>query len=207
MRLQHVMHPSILECTFFFYPPQPSTSVKPTSGAAQRRNAGVDQAAAARFDMDISDMRSVRQASASLQNDVNNLKRRIDTSAFPDAELDGKVWSFQGSSGRHVLVDRRNPEKFDTSNARYTASSWKVGFRSTEINPLTGTHSYDTGNLYRTVHWRDVGNGFGLNGHFTNDLARAGMWKNEGLNNTLTKSKTLENPNQWGTPKIQPTFM
>ena len=219
--------------------------------------------------MDISDMRSVRQASASLQNDVNNLKRRIDTSAFPDAELDGKVWSFQGSSGRHVLVDRRNPEKFDTSNARYTASSWKVGFRSTEINPLTGTHSYDTGNLYRTVHWRDIGNGFGLNGYFTNDLARAGMWKNEGgqpashspagpthasphvpssggtdgpcrgdagLNNTLTKSKTLENPNQvhspspapppppppsslhstltphlclrqWGTPKIQPTFM
>ena len=130
--------------------------------------------------MDISDMRSVRQASASLQNDVNNLKRRIESSKFPNAEPDAKVWSFQGSSGRRVLVDRRDPEKFDTSNARYTASSWAVGFRSTEINPLTGTHSYDTGNLYRTVHWRDVNNGFGLNGFFTNDLARAGMWKNEG---------------------------
>jgi len=132
------------------------------------------------FAMDMSDMRAVRQASASLTNDVNNLKRRIDTSAYPDAEPDGKVISFQGSSGRHVLVDRRNPEKFDTSNARYCASSWKVGHRSTEINPVTGTHSYDTGNLYRTVHWRDVGKGFGLNGYFTNDLARAGMWKNEG---------------------------
>ena len=153
--------------------------LKPTKRSTKKRRPR-EQAAACRFDMDISDMRSVRQASASLQNDVNNLKRRIDTSAFPDAELDGKVWSFQGSSGRHVLVDRRNPEKFDTSNARYTASSWKVGFRSTEINPLTGTHSYDTGNLYRTVHWRDIGNGFGLNGYFTNDLARAGMWKNEG---------------------------
>ena len=155
--------------------------------------------------MDISDMRSVRQASASLQNDVQNLKRRVESSKFKDAQPDAKVWSFQGSSGRRVLVDRRNPEKFDTSNARYTASSWKVGARSTEINPLTGTHSYDTGNLYRTVHWRDVG--FGINGYFTNGLARAGMWKNEGLNISTTKSKTLENPNQWGTPKIQPTFM
>ena len=131
-------------------------------------------------DMDISDMRAVRQASQSLENDVNNLRLRIERSAFPDAEPDGKVWSFQGSSGQHVLVDRRNPTKFDTSNARYTASSWKIGHRSTEINPVTGTHSYDTGNLYRTVHWRDIGQGFGLNGYFTNDLARAGMWKNEG---------------------------
>ena len=130
--------------------------------------------------MDISDMRAVRQASQSLENDVNNLRLRIERSAFPDAEPDGKVWSFQGSSGQHVLVDRRNPTKFDTSNARYTASSWKIGHRSTEINPVTGTHSYDTGNLYRTVHWRDIGQGFGLNGYFTNDLARAGMWKNEG---------------------------
>ena len=151
-----------------------------TDNRRRARN-GVDGAPRAGWcDMDISDMRAVRQASQSLENDVNNLRLRIERSAFPDAEPDGKVWSFQGSSGQHVLVDRRNPTKFDTSNARYTASSWKIGHRSTEINPVTGTHSYDTGNLYRTVHWRDIGQGFGLNGYFTNDLARAGMWKNEG---------------------------
>ena len=151
-------------------------------------------------------MRAVRQASASLQNDVANLKRRID--AYPgEAEEETKVWAFVGHQGRRVLVDRRNPEKFDTSNARYCASSWKLGYRATEINPLTGTHSYDTGNLYRTVHWKDIGEGFGLNGYFTNDLARAGMWRNEGLNNAMTRSKTMENPAQWGTPKHPLTFM
>ena len=152
-------------------------------------------------------MRAVRQASASLQNDVANLKRVVENSPCKDAEPETKIWAFQGHQGRRVLVDKRDPEKFDTSNARYCASSWKIGARSTEINPVTGTHGYDTGNLYRTVHWRPVGEGFGLDGYFTNDLARAGMWKNDGLNVSMTRSKTVENPAQWGTPKHNPTFM
>ena len=57
----------------------------------------------------------------------------------------------------------------------YTASSWKIGGRSTEIHPITGQHAYDTGNLYRTVHWKD--DAFGLNGYFTDALATAGMWR------------------------------
>ena len=152
-------------------------------------------------------MRAVRQASASLQNDVANLKRCVESNPNKDAPPETKVWAFAGHQGRCVLVDKRNPEKFDTSNARYNASSWKIGARATEINPVSGTHTYDTGNLYRTVHWRPVGEGFGLDGYFTNDLARAGMWRNDGLNVNQTRSKTMENPAQWGTPKHPLTFM
>lgn len=159
--------------------------------------------------MDVADMRASKQARASLVNDLNNLKRVVETAPpeFADAPPETKVWAFQGHMQRCVLVDRRNPEKFDTSNARYNSTSWKIGARATEINPVSGTHSYDTGNLYRTVHWRPVGQGFGLNGYFTNDLARAGMWRQEGLNCAMTQSNTLERPAQWGTPKNAVSFM
>ena len=159
--------------------------------------------------MDVADMRASKQARASLVNDLNNLKRVVETAPpeFADAPPETKVWAFQGHMQRCVLVDRRNPEKFDTSNARYNSTSWKIGARATEINPVSGTHSYDTGNLYRTVHWRPVGQGFGLNGYFTNDLARAGMWRNEGLNASQTRSKVMDNPSQWGTPKYNLAFM
>ena len=155
--------------------------------------------------MDISDLRSVRIASDSLQNDVRNLRAAV--SKAPPAPEESKIWQFAGHQGRRVLVDRRHPTKPPEGNVQYTASSWKIGSRSTEIHPISGQHAYDTGNLYRTVHWKDIGEGFGLNGYFTNDLARAGMWRNEGLNNAMTRSKTMENPAQWGTPKHPLTFM
>ena len=125
--------------------------------------------------MGVMDMRASLQARASLENDVRNLKVAVDSKDMSHVEPESKVWAFVGHQGRRVLVDRRNPEPPPMDNARYCASSYKVGYRSTEINPVSGTHSYDTGNLYRTVHWRPVGQGFGLNGYFTNDLARAGM--------------------------------
>ena len=57
----------------------------------------------------------------------------------------------------------------------------------------------DTGNLYRTVHWKD--SGFGLDGRFTDKLAEAGMWRNDGMNTTRTRSNVVGNPTQWGTPR------
>ena len=157
--------------------------------------------------MGVMDMRASLQARASLENDVRNLKVAVDSKDMSHVEPESKVWAFVGHQGRRVLVDRRNPEPPPLDNARYCASSYKVGYRSTEINPVSGTHSYDTGNLYRTVHWRPVGQGFGLNGYFTNDLARAGMWRNEGLNASQTRSKVMDNPSQWGTPKYNLAFM
>ena len=82
---------------------------------------------------------------------------------------------------------------------QYTASSWKIGARSTEIHPTTGQHSYDTGNLYRTVHWKDES--FGISGRFTNGLAESGMWRHDGLNTSKTRSKAVADPSQWGTQK------
>lgn len=143
------------------------------------------------------DLRATNIASRSLSNDVYNLKRAV--SSAPPAEEEKKVWKFAGHQGRKVLVDLRKPCPPPEDNVQYTASSWKIGQRSTEIHPISGQHKYDTGNLYRTVHWKDEG--FGLNGYFTNDLARAGMWRHDGLNTTKTRSKAVPDPSHWGTPK------
>ena len=142
--------------------------------------------------MDISDLRSVRIASLSLQNDVRNLKGAVDKA--PPAPEETKMWNFAGHQGRKVLVDRRPPTKPPADNARYTASSWKIGNRATEVHPITGQHAYDTGNLYRTVHWKD--DTFGLDGRFTDALALAGMWRNDGLNTNVTRSKAVADPSQ-----------
>ena len=72
------------------------------------------------------------------------------------------------------------------------------------MHPITGQHAYDTGNLYRTVHWKEQA--FGLNGYFTDALATAGMWRHDGLNTNRTRSKAVPDPSQWGTPKDTPTF-
>jgi len=147
--------------------------------------------------MDIADLRSVRIASESLQNDVRNLRAAV--SKAPPAPEESKVWKFVGHQGRKVLTDSRAPCPPPANNVTYTASSWKVGMRATEIHPTTGQHSYDTGNLYRTVHWKD--DSFGLNGYFTDALATAGMWRHDGLNTNKTRSKAVPDPSQWGTPK------
>ena len=151
--------------------------------------------------MDISDLRSVRIASASLANDVRNLEKAVDLKKqkIPDAPEESKIWQFVGHQSRKVLVDRRAPCPPPTDNVRYTASSWKVGARATEIHPISGQHSYNTGNLYRTVHWKE--DAFGLNGYFTDALATAGMWRHDGLNTSKTRSKAVSDPSQWGTPK------
>lgn len=124
----------------------------------------------------IPDLRATRIATNSLQNDVANLARFVEAhqkEGGPNEE-EAKVWAFAGHQGRRVLVDRRNPTKPENHNPRFTASSWKVGDRATEINPVTGQHTYDTGNLYRTVHWK--AETFGLNGRFTNSISQSGAW-------------------------------
>ena len=156
--------------------------------------------------MDIADLRSVRIASQSLTNDVRNLKAAVGRAnpEHANAPEESKVWQFAGHQGRKVLVDRRAPTKPPVDNVQYTASSWKIGNRTTEIHPVSGQHSYDTGNLYRTVHWKD--DGFGLNGYFTDALATAGMWRHDGLNTSKTRSKAVADPSQWGTPKEALTY-
>ena len=153
--------------------------------------------------MDIADLRATRIASESLRNDVRNLQRVVNA-APANPEPESKQWAFLGNHGRRVLVDRRAPEKPPMDDVIYTASSWKVGLRSTEVHPVTGQHSYDTGNLYRTVHWKEKG--FGLDGRFTDALAISGMWRHDGLNTNRTRSKAVPDPSQWGTPKDTPTF-
>lgn len=158
----------------------------------------------------IPDLRATRIAADSLSNDVANLARFVkahqkDQKGDRPNEEEAKVWAFAGHQGRRVLVDRRNPTKPENNNPRFTASSWKVGDRATEINPVTGQHSYDTGNLYRTVHWK--AETFGLDGRFTNSISQSGMWRHEGLNCNETRSKVIANPAQWGTPKEQLTWM
>ena len=133
---------------------------------------------------------------------MKNLERVV--SKAPAAEEESNIWAFQGHQGRRVLVDRRAPEKPPLDNVTYTASSWKVGLRSTEVHPISGQHTYDTGNLYRTVHWKEKG--FGLDGRFTDALACSGMWRNDGLNINKTRSKAVADPSQWGTPKESLTF-
>ena len=154
----------------------------------------------------VPDLRACQIATASLTNDVGNLRRMIANAPTQDAEPERKSWSFAGHQGRRVLVDKRNPTAPDLKeDPTYRASSWKIGDRSTEIHPASGQHSYDTGNLYRTVHWKDET--FGLNGIFTDNLQRSGMWRNEGLNCNETRSKVLANPTQWGTPKETLSWM
>ena len=151
-------------------------------------------------------MRATRIASASLENDVRNLQRAVSRAPpeLANAPEETKSWQFVGHQCRRVLVDRRAPTVPPKDNVQYTASSWKIGNRSTEIHPTHGTHSYDTGNLYRTVHWKEEG--FGLNGYFTDALATAGMWRHDGLNTSKTRSKAVADPSQWGTPKEALTY-
>lgn len=149
------------------------------------------------------DLRSVNQASRSLENDVRNLRLKVESApTIPEEER--KSWQFAGHQGRRILVDRRAPTAPPADNPRYTASSWKIGARATEIHPTSGQHTYDTGNLYRTVHWKE--DSFGLNGYFTDALARSGMWRNDGLNTSKTRSKAVADPSQWGTPKEALSF-
>ena len=152
------------------------------------------------------DLRATRIASNSLQNDVRNLKKAKDAAVPSDMSVtdSGKGLRFVGHQGRKVLNDPRPPCPPPDGNVQYTASSWKIGSRSTEIHPTTGQHTYDTGNLYRTVHWKD--DGFGLNGYFTDALATAGMWRHDGLNTSKTRSKAVPDPSQWGTPKEALTY-
>eukprot|EP00967_Tisochrysis_lutea_P157475 scaffold319684_cov44-Tisochrysis_lutea.AAC.2 len=149
--------------------------------------------------MDLADKKATVVQDRALANDLYNLRAKVIASGARDVEPETKVWSFQGHLGTRVLVDRRDPMPFNTENPRFIASSWKIGERSTEINPVTGQHSYETGNLYRTVHWKEES--FGLNGRFTDALCRAGPWRHEGLNCSRTRSKVLPAPSQWGTPK------
>jgi len=151
----------------------------------------------------VPDLRATRIASASLANDVYNLRKAVEKA--PPAPEETKVWAFAGHQGRCVLVDKRPPAPMPANNTRYTASSWKVGGRATEVHPISGQHSYDTGNLYRTVHWKDVG--FGLDGRFTDAIATSGMWRNDGLNVSLTRSKAVPDPSCWGTPKEALAYM
>ena len=118
----------------------------------------------------------------------------------PDTRIvDGVMQhKYQGHVHRRTQYDPRNPAPPPYGNPLYTSSNWAYGARATTVHPTSGQHTYDTGNLYRTVHWRDEG--FGLNGYFTDDLNRAGMWRHEGLNCAPTKSRTMANPSQWGTP-------
>jgi len=152
--------------------------------------------------MDIADLRAVRIASQSLQNDVYNLRRKVESA--PPAPEESKVWRFAGHQQEKVLVDRRAPCPPPSDNVQYTASSWKIGARATDVHPVSGQHAYDTGNLYRTVHWKDES--FGLNGYFTDALATAGMWRHDGLNTSKTRSKAVADPAQWGTPKEALTY-
>ena len=146
----------------------------------------------------IPDMKATNIACQSLSNDVSNLLRAVSGKPPPTSE-ESKTWAFAGHQGRTVLVDRRPPAKPNTDNKRYTASSWKIGARATEVHPVTGQHTYDTGNLYRTVHWQHEG--FGLNGRFTDNIQRAGLWRNDGLNVSSNKSKVLGDPTGWGSTK------
>ena len=58
-----------------------------------------------------------------------------------------------------------------------------------QIHPVTGQHSYDTGNLYRTVHWKEEQ--FGLNGYFTDSLTDSPTrWLNHALEHKFTQSPT-----------------
>lgn len=149
--------------------------------------------------MDLADMKAAVVLERALANDLRNLRTRVMASGASTAAPDSKVWAFQGHLGTRVLVDRRDPMPFSKDNPQHMSSSWKVGERATEINPITGQHSYETGNLYRTVHWKEET--FGLDGRFTDELGRAGPWRMEGLNCAQTRSKVLPAPSQWGTPK------
>ena len=150
---------------------------------------------------DIADLRAIRIASKSLSTDLANLKRTVEGKPIPpDTRIvDGVMQhKYQGHVHRRTQYDPRNPAPPPYGNPLYTSSNWAYGARATTVHPTSGQHTYDTGNLYRTVHWRDEG--FGLNGYFTDDLNRAGMWRHEGLNCAPTKSRTMANPSQWGTP-------
>ena len=92
------------------------------------------------------DLRATRIASSSLQNDVRNLKKAKDAAVPSDMAVtdSGKGLRFVGHQGRKVLNDPRPPCPPPDGNVQYTASSWKIGSRSTEIHPISGQHGYDT---------------------------------------------------------------
>jgi|TARA_B100000524_G_scaffold191187_1_gene99112 hypothetical protein len=157
----------------------------------------------------VPDLRAMRIGTESLQKDVANLARSV-AARQKQGILDheAKAWAYAGHQGHRVLVDRRQPTTEVSAtehDVQWATSSRKVGARAVEINPATGKGQYDTGDLYRTVHWK--GEGFGKNGRFTRGISEAGLWRDEGLNCTQTRSRVLSNPSQWGVAKEHMTWM
>mmetsp|Transcript_1157 Transcript_1157/g.2664 ORF Transcript_1157/g.2664 Transcript_1157/m.2664 type:complete len:186 (-) Transcript_1157:431-988(-) len=109
---------------------------------------------------------------------------------------------YSGAIGHRVLMDIKEPKpkpfglgENPEVEVYYRTSNSNFGVLASQINPITGenpvTGKY-TGMLYRMPQ------GHGLNGRFTTNLSQAGMTTGGGLNTSLTKSRALPNPQQWG---------
>ncbi|KAG8466594.1 hypothetical protein KFE25_007973 [Diacronema lutheri] len=113
-----------------------------------------------------------------------------------------KQHMFSGAMGHRVLVDIKEPKPrafglgaVPEKEVYYRTSNSNFGILASQINPVTGENKLtgkNTGILYRMPQ------GHGLNGRFTTTLAQAGMSPHDGLNTSLTKARTLANPQQWG---------
>mmetsp|Transcript_43009 Transcript_43009/g.106089 ORF Transcript_43009/g.106089 Transcript_43009/m.106089 type:complete len:175 (-) Transcript_43009:433-957(-) len=114
-----------------------------------------------------------------------------------------KHHTFSGASGHSVLVDIKEPKPKafglgvdPETEVFYRTSNANFGVLASQIDPISGLNKLtgqDTGILYKsTAHVN------GLNGRFTAKLAQAGFTTEGGLNTTLTKSRTVANPQQWG---------
>jgi hypothetical protein len=113
-----------------------------------------------------------------------------------------KQHMFSGAMGHRVLVDIKEPKPkklglgaHPERNVYYRTSNSNFGVLASQIDPVTGQNMVtgkSTGILYQ------VPNTHGLNGRFTTTLAQAGMKTHGGLNTSLTKSRVLANPQQWG---------
>jgi hypothetical protein len=109
---------------------------------------------------------------------------------------------FSGVMGHTVLTDLKEvaPKPFGLgpnpqTEVYYRTSNSNFGVLASQISPITGENlltGKSTGILYK------MPTGHGLNGRFTDKLAQAGMSAGGGLNTGLTKSRTLANPQQWG---------